>query len=188
MAEYTEAALRIVTRDGLPAVSFRTVAAESGWSLGSVQKAFPTKNDLLAATLAHAQQRVVGQVGPEPGRPTLFGWLVDLVLATLPLDDERRSAVLIGVAFSDRAPFDSDIAASLAAWDTELRDRLCLLFARAQHEGELSLVVDRGRLARSVLALAAGLATQLLYDPAPPSEVEATVAQAIGSLLTGGTS
>jgi len=38
--ELADAALRILGRDGIAAVSFRAVAAESGWSLGAVQKAF----------------------------------------------------------------------------------------------------------------------------------------------------
>lgn len=185
VAEFAEAALRIVARDGLAAVSFRAVATESGWSLGAVQKAFASKRELLAATLTHAQSRAAAQAGGEPGRPTLHRWLVGLVQATLPLDAERRSAVLVGVAFADRAPFDPAIAATLAAGDQDLRGRLAQLFARAQHEGELATTVDRDRLARSVLALASGLAAQLLYDPVPDTEVAATLDQAIAGLLTG---
>ena len=185
IAEFAEAALRMVARDGLSAVSFRAVASESGWSLGAVQKAFASKHDLLAATLAHAQSRATTQAGGEPGRPTLHRWLVRLVLATLPLDPERRSAVLVGVAFADRAPFDPSIAATLAAGDSDLRSRLAQLFARAQHEGELAASVDRDRLARSILALASGLAAQLLYDPVTDDEAAALLDQAIAGLLSG---
>lgn len=108
IAEFAEAALRIVARDGLAAVSFRAVATESGWSLGAVQRAFASNHDLLAATLA-----------------------------------------------------------------------------RAQHEGELAVTVDRDRLARSILALASGLAAQLLYDPMTDDEAAATLDQAVAGLLTG---
>ena len=84
--ELADAALRIVARQGMRAVTFRSVAAESGWSLGAVQKAFATKVDLHTAMFA----RLRGSVGPapthEPGRPTLHAWLVALVASVLPLD------------------------------------------------------------------------------------------------------
>ena len=32
----------------------------------------------------------------EPGRPTLRGWLMELMVATLPLDEARRAADLVG--------------------------------------------------------------------------------------------
>lgn len=176
------AALRIVTAHGLPAVTFRAVAAESGWSLGAVQKTFRTKDELIRATLAHAQESVSTQLSIDPGRPTLRAWLVELVMATLPLDDARRSACLVSVAVSDRAPFDPALARSLADWDAELRGRLALLAGRARHEGELDPAVQGDALARSVLAFAAGLAGQLLYDPVDEAGVLALVRSTMAAL------
>lgn len=180
--ELASAALRIVTRDGLAAVTFRGVAAESGWSLGAVQKTFRSKSELIGATLTYAQNRVSDEVSVDPGRPTLSEWLVNLVMATLPLDDERRSACLIGIAFSDRAPFDPEIAESLRAWDQELRHRLGMLAGRAHAEGELDRRIDGERLARAVLAFATGLASQLLYDPMDEESARSLVASTIGTL------
>ena len=187
MAERTDelaaAALRIVTRDGLPAVTFRAVAAESGWSLGAVQKTFRSKRELIAATLRYAQISVSDQVSVEPGRPTLADWLIGLVMATLPLDEDRRSACLIGIAFADRAPFDPHIAEALAHWDNELRSRLTLLAGRAHAEGELSRSVDGDTLARAVLAFAAGLASQLLYDPIDEDAAHVLVSATMRALV-----
>lgn len=180
--ELAAGALRIVTRDGLAAVTFRAVAAESGWSLGAVQKTFRTKRELISATLVYAQTRVSDVVSVDPGRPTLREWLVNLVVATLPLDDDRRSACLIGVAFSDRAPFDGEIAEALRAWDQEVRHRLGMLAGRAHAEGELDRRIDGDRLARAVLAFAAGLASQLLYDPMDEESARILVTSTIGAL------
>ncbi|MBH0130798.1 TetR/AcrR family transcriptional regulator [Salinibacterium sp. NK8237] len=180
--ELAAAALRIVTRDGLAAVTFRAVASESGWSLGAVQKTFRSKSELIGATLTYAQSRVSDAVSVEPGRPSLRDWLVNLVIATLPLDDDRRSACLIGVAFSDRAPFDSDIAESIRAWDQELRHKLGMLAGRAHAEGELDRRIDGDQLARAVLAFASGLASQLLYDPIDEEAARSLVTSIIWSL------
>ncbi|WEO77447.1 TetR family transcriptional regulator C-terminal domain-containing protein [Cryobacterium sp. SO2] len=183
--ELAAAALRLVTAGGLPAVTFRSVAAESGWSLGAVQKTFPTKDALIRATLSYAQATIALQVSVDPGRPTLRAWLVELVMATLPLDDARRSACLVSVAVSDRAPFDPEVAHSLAGWDAEVRGNLARLAGRARHEGELHPEVDGENLARAVLAFAAGLAGQLLYDPVDEATVLALVQSTMAALTPG---
>lgn len=183
--ELSAAALRIVTALGLPAVTFRAVAAESGWSLGAVQKTFPNKDALIRATLDYARAMVTTQLSVDPGRPTLRSWLGDMVMATLPLDDARRSACLVDVAVAARAPFEPEVAQSIADWETDLRGKIFRLAARARHEGELRSDVDGELLARAVLAFAAGLAGQLLYDPVDEATVVALVQEVVAGLTPG---
>jgi AcrR family transcriptional regulator len=180
---FADAALRIVERDGLAALSFRSVAAESGWSLGAVQKAFATKQDLLQSTLERAQSTVTSSVSSRPAQPDLQTWLCDLVLETLPLDTHRRAAVIVGVAFADRAPFDDAIAHELRKQATAMRAQLIRLFGWCRSEGELEARLDDESLARAVLAFAGGLASELLYSPSTDAEVEALVNATIRALL-----
>jgi AcrR family transcriptional regulator len=182
--EFADAALKIVARDGLSSLSFRTVAREAGWSLGAVQKAFATKEELLQAALERAQSTVTGAVSAEPAKPTLELWLVGLIMATLPVDEERRAAVIIGVAFADRAPFDEKIAAAIRSGDEAIRSNLVRLFAWRRAEGELTARLDDDSLSRAIFAFSAGLASQLLYDPSPIAEIEALVAGVVASVLT----
>ena len=79
--ELADAGLRLVAGEGMGSVTFRAVAAESGWSLGAVQRAFGSKEDLQAAMLERLRTSVEPQVPGEPGRPTLDVWLVELVIA-----------------------------------------------------------------------------------------------------------
>lgn len=181
--EFADAALQIVARDGLQGLSFRTVAREAGWSLGAVQKAFATKDELLQAALERAQSTVAGNFSSEPAKPTLERWLVDLVMATLPIDRERRAAVIVGVAFADRAPFDEKIAATIRSSDEAIRNQLERLFAWRRAEGELRAHLDDDSLARTILAFSTGLASQLLYDPRPASAVDSLVAGMVASML-----
>lgn len=51
-AELADAVLGLIAREGIAGVSYRAVAAESGWSLGAVQKAFPSKGEMLSAAFA----------------------------------------------------------------------------------------------------------------------------------------
>ena len=182
--QFADAVLTIVGRAGYSAVSFRTVAAEAGWSLGALQKAFATKDDLLDAALKLAQRRAEQRIAlAPPGQPTLRAWLVNLVMETLPLDEERRNGCLVDAAFAERAAFTPRFAASIVEWDAVMRDQLVMLFRGHQQAGALDSRLDPQILARSLLALAAGLATQLLYDPQPDNTVRALLDEAVGSLL-----
>lgn len=184
-AELADAALRIVAREGLAAVTFRSIAAESGWSLGAVQKAFATKDAILTAMFARLRASAGRLPASEPGRPTLRAWLVELLLGLAPLDAERRTAALHGAAFGDLAAYDAVVGRAIAASDAEIRGLLAQLIRRARAEGELDAAVDPDAVAWGFLALAQGVTTQLLYDPADEASVRARVNVVIGQLLRG---
>ena len=182
--EFADAALRLLARDGMAAVSFRTVAAEAGMSVGAVQKAFPTKDEMLRAMFARLRATASAPVLSEPGRPTLSGWLVDLMVAVLPLDAPRRAAELQGAAFAERAAFDPVIADAVASSDRELRAAIAGLVNRARAEGEVPATVDADAVAWGVLAFMQGMASQLLYDPAPEDAVRRQCEWVVDGLLS----
>ena len=182
-AELADAALRILGREGIAAVSFRAVAAESGWSLGAVQKAFASKALLDAAVLQRLRETSVAIPPGEPGRPTLRAWLVELMLAVLPLDEPRRQATLQGAAFAERAAFDESIGRVIAEGDEGIRSLVARLVRRAQSESDVPAGLDPDHVAWAFLALATGAATQFLYDPAPEPVVRARIEAALGGLL-----
>lgn len=183
--EFADAALRLVARDGLSSVTFRSVAAEAGMSLGAVQKAFPSKEDLLRAMFARHRETASLPVLGEPGRPTLHEWFVALMVTVLPLDSSRRAAELQGAAFVERAPFDADIAKAVAASDRELRAAFASLVRRAQAETELPASLDPDATAWALLAFMQGMASQLLYDPLPEGIVRDQCRFIVDSLLQG---
>lgn len=181
--ELADAALAVVAREGLPGLSFRAVAAEAGCSLGSVQKAFPSKQVMVTAAFERLREAAAPLPASEPGRPTLRGWLVELLLGILPLDDRRRAAQRQGDAFAQQALTDPDIAAAIAASDTEVRGLLASLVRRAQSEDEVGALVDPETTAWAVLAIAQGLAAQLLYAPIPEEDVRSRLTSVVGALL-----
>ncbi|MBP6994896.1 MAG: TetR family transcriptional regulator C-terminal domain-containing protein [Phycicoccus sp.] len=183
-SELADAGLRIVAREGMSAVTFRSVAAESGWSLGAVQKAYPTKDALVHAMFARLRAGAAAGPAVEPGRPTLRAWLVELLLATLPIDEARRATQLHGAAFAERAAYDSVIGEAIALSDSGIRVLLTALVSRAVAEGEVAAGVDAELVAWAFLALAQGIATQLLYDPMDEARVRERAAWAIERLLT----
>lgn len=181
--ELADAALRLLAREGMPAVTFRAVAAESGWSLGAVQKAYASKSALLAAMFARLREAAQPRVTTEPGRPTLHEWLVGLFLSIMPLDERRRDLQLQGSAFTQRAAYDPAVAAAMSLSDNEIRGLLGGLVRRAQGEGEVSRELDPDDVAWQFLALAEGVSAQLIYEPQPTAVVRARVATAVDRLL-----
>ncbi len=182
-AEFADVALRLLTREGIGSVTFRTVAAEAGMSLGAVQKAFPSKDLMLRVMVARLRETSDGLVRLEPGGPTVEAWLVERMLSQLPLDEPRRAAELQRVAFAERAAFDPDIAAAVAASDHELREALAELLRQAQAAGQLSASVDPDAAAWAARAFIQGMAGQLLYDPAPEESVRRQCEWVVQNLL-----
>ena len=181
--EFADAALRLLAREGIGSVTFRTVAAEAGMSLGAVQKAFPSKDHMLRVMVARLRETGAGLVGIEPGGPSMEAWLIERMLSQLPLDGPRRAAELQRVAFAERAAFDADIAAAVAASDHELRDALAVLLRQAQVSGQLSASVDPDAAAWAARAFIQGMAGQLLYDPVPEESVRQQCQWVVKALL-----
>ncbi|MFF9766698.1 TetR/AcrR family transcriptional regulator [Streptomyces sp. NPDC014636] len=70
----TEAAIRVVGRDGIAGLSHRTVAAEADVPLGSTTYHFATLEELLVAALRQANEgfgRVLAELLPDDGRGDL---------------------------------------------------------------------------------------------------------------------
>ena len=141
---------------------------------------------LLAAMFSRLRETSVAMPPGEPGRPTLRAWLVELMLAVLPLDDARRALQPQSAAFSDQAAYDPDLGRAIAASDAEIRGSFAALVHRARAEGDVAAdgpapdVVGRG-----LLAVLQGLTSQQLYDPIPAEEVRALLDELVAALLPG---
>lgn len=182
-AEFADAALGLLARQGMASVSFRSVAAEAGVSLGAVQKAFPSKDVMLRAMFARLRETASGGLSVEPGRPTVHGWLVELMVSVLPLDEARRAAELQGAAFADRAAFDPVIGAAITASDEELGAGIAQLVVRAQAEGAVPATVDPAAAGWAVLSFMQGMASQLLYNPVAEDAVRRQCEWVVDAIL-----
>ena len=167
-AELAEALWRLVTRDGIEAASLRGVAAEAGWSTGSVRHYFPCH----AGLLAFAMELVVDNVGRRvqaiaPG-PDPRATAAELLHQVLPLDDERRAEAQVWFAFTARALVDPALR--------ELRDSAhAALRGLCRDAAALLGVADPEREGERLHALVDGLALHAVLDPAtttPERQVE----------------
>ena len=160
-----EAVLRLAAREGLDGVSVRKVAAEAGCSPGAVQKYFATRDAMLFFALELAGERTWQRLSrvevSGPLRDVVHAWL----LATLPLDDERRAEARVWLEFAARASSSPAFATVLAEADATVRRTLSHFLQAAGDAGALLPGLPGDAVAHLLVALCDGLAVQLLYDP-----------------------
>lgn len=173
--EIGAALLRVVARDGMEEVSVRAVAAEAGRSAGAVQKYFRTKDEMLGLALELAVERTEERFAAVDPTGSLHDVVRRYVMATLPLDDERRSEAQVWVAFTAKAMVHDEYAEVLRQIDREVREVLVALLA--------NLPGDAGVLADGVIALADGLASRMLYTRDQDDELLAALDVALSALL-----
>jgi AcrR family transcriptional regulator len=120
-AELARAVWAVVRRAGIDHASVRTVAAEAGYSAGSLRHYFPTHSELLAFALQVVVDRIGSRVhgldrDPEPWRAAR-----QVLHELLPLDDERRAENEVWLAFTARALVDPSLREIHAEVDDALR-------------------------------------------------------------------
>lgn len=158
------ALLRLAAERGLEQISVRTVAAASGRSAGAVQKYFRSKEEMLVFAAQLAGERVEERMAlVDTGLP-LRQALRELILTTLPLDEERRAEAAAQLAFALQAAHHPRLASIRRQVDHDVRD---VIAAWLDSVG----CPDAGATADAVIALSDGLALRMLYTPAEQSSL-----------------
>jgi AcrR family transcriptional regulator len=164
--EVLDALLRITVREGLDAVSVRTVAAEAGCSMGFVQRQFHTKDAMLHAAFEHSLRLVatrleqhVAQVQPgTPGRTFLRRIAEELLEVGDPYGDEAK----VWIAFLARAVVSPGLAAALRRNYEAGHELIASVLRLSQQHGEAPAGLDPDRVATALLALVDGLTAHIL--------------------------
>ncbi|WP_433203188.1 TetR/AcrR family transcriptional regulator [Nocardia sp. CA-107356] len=122
--ELAEAVWRVISRDGVDAVSIRAVAAESGWSTGALRYYFTTKAELLA----FACERVIDRVTRRITAISPAGDVREAARAalheTMPLDEQRSTEASIAFSFVALGLSEPELARVQHHHFTAMRD-LC---------------------------------------------------------------
>lgn len=186
--QITDAARRVIARDGLGAATFQSVAAEAGISVRLVQYYFGTKRKFLLAThqavVADAGTRFssrLSALGADPGpHEVIRAILTEL----LPTDADRRRDTVVLNSFHAAALTDPDVTAA----DTLGAPRfLVRAIAEQLHRVRGGATPSAGRAAELdaeldaelIVTATSGLAQLLLVDVA----AEARVAELLDRLL-----
>ena len=152
---------RVVTRDGIEAASLRRVAAEAGWSTGSLRHYFTTQSELLAFAMELVVQRVEQRLAAlDPGGEPRA--IAERALhEVLPLDAQRRAEAQVWLAFTARSLVDPELRGLRDRAHEALRG-LCRSAAELLGVPAEELDAEAERLQ----ALVDGLALHAVLDPA----------------------
>ncbi len=160
-----EAVWRLVLREGVGAVSLRTVAAEAGLVLGSLRHSFPTKTELLAFAMQLAHERAGARVARHGDLPDPRRRLVAALHELLPLDDERTVEMRVHLALLAESPGHARLG-ELADDAHDAIRRLCRSgLALLRDEGLVRADLDLARATVTLHALLDGLALHAVRDP-----------------------
>ena len=161
-----DALLRVVVAKGLDAVSIRTVAREAGVSIGTVQRHFATKDDLLLAAYGRAIDQVTARARQLPERTSRPAeYIRALLCELLPLDGRREAELRVALAFTARSVYAPRLAELYTHAYRALVDAIAAALRDAVERGQAPPDLDPQRDAIQAVALADGLAWHLLCAP-----------------------
>ncbi|NEQ83257.1 MAG: TetR/AcrR family transcriptional regulator, partial [Moorea sp. SIO2I5] len=97
--EVSEAAWRVIVREGLDRTSMRAIAQELGCTTGVVTHHFRDKQELILFALNQVTQRLQKTMQTATEQARGVDRLVEMLSAFLPLDTERQDILKVWVAF-----------------------------------------------------------------------------------------
>lgn len=166
-SQLIDALLRVAGRDGLHAVTMRSVAAEAGVSLRLVQYYFHDKAALTHATLRHLEEhshqrwqaRLARLPRPMPARE----YLAALLDEALPTDEQSRTFHLMWTSYAVLAMTDRQLATQpFVDGPRRLERQVTQALEQAKADGELPPDRDPAHEAARLLAVNHGLGTGVL--------------------------
>jgi AcrR family transcriptional regulator len=131
----SEAAWRVLVRDGPTEVSVRRVAAEAGLPPSSLRYTFPTQASVRDAAVALLVSRLRERVGRAAATTGGHDGARAILLELLPLDDERRAEMEVTVAFVALALTDPSLRTAHEQTHAAVRDICALALAHLDHPG-----------------------------------------------------
>jgi AcrR family transcriptional regulator len=155
--ELAAALWRVVMRDGVEAASVRRVAAEAGWSTGSLRHYFDSQSALLAFAMELVIDRVTRRVGDVSRSGTPREIAERALQEVIPVDAERRAEMQVWFAFTARSFVDPELRG--------LRDR-AHVGVRTLCQAAAQLIGAPPAAAERLHALVDGLALHAVLDPA----------------------
>lgn len=166
-AHIAEALVRVAGREGLHAVTMRSVADEAGVSLRLVQYYFTSKAELMLGALrhlerqSHARWRV--RLDGLPSPPSTRAFLEAFLCEALPTDEPSRAFHLVWTSYAVLAMTDPDLARQpFVEGPDRLEQQIADALRRGQADGEIAPELDTAMEAARLLALNHGLGTSVL--------------------------
>lgn len=190
--QVADAVGRIITAEGLNAVTVAKTAAEAGISVGLVQHYFRSKDDMLLFTYGYVldsiDQRVARLVERAESAGTRIEHMaLDALAEYMPLDERRRREWRVALAFTGRAAEDPRLGKTRAEALGRIRARLAQAITYGKECGEVPEGADAAKEAARISAYADGLTAHHFADPVgmPADEALAALGDHLATVFTG---
>lgn len=162
-----DAFVSVAAREGLHAVSLRSVAGEAGVSLRLVQYYFETKAGLMRAGLSLLEkvsnERWSDRLASLPQPPTARATLRALFAEALPTGPQSRTFHLLWMSYAVMAMTDAEIPGrAVADCPNRLQRRISELLTQGKVRGEFRGDLDVDAESSLLLGLIHGLGTAVL--------------------------
>lgn len=179
------AAIDVIARQGVGAVTFEALGKTGGFSRGLVSVRFGSKARLIEAVLRHLHERQEGKAREHgfddlPGLEAVRAY-VDLGLRDMARRNEARAYFML---LSSSVAEANEMRSAFAATHAEVEAKLHRWIERGQAEGAIRRELDPGAAALMIGCLMFGMSMQLLVDPSVDFEPlrEASLAMLTTSL------
>jgi AcrR family transcriptional regulator len=184
--ELAAAVWQVIARDGVEAISIRSVATASGWSSGALRHYFATRAELLAFACEQVIEQVTERISTMLRTSDPVPAVRSILLETMPIDDTRRTEDSIAFAFLALGLGDPVLARVQRRHFTSMYE-LCLRLVRdlADRDALAATGQDVEALARRMHAVVDGLTVHGLAGHLTSDEMVAQLDSYLSD-LTGG--
>ncbi|MFM9135631.1 MAG: TetR/AcrR family transcriptional regulator [bacterium] len=161
-----EALWRVVDRDGVTAVSVRTVAAEAGMPKSSIGHYVGTMPQFLTLAVRELEQSNTDHILALGLFDLDVDKVTEILYTLVPVSDRRRQMSGVWLVLAVHSTTDPDLAAVLHDLNNHMTDGLFDLVRGMSHQGLLHPQREPEREARRLHALIDGLSLQSMTDAA----------------------
>jgi DNA-binding transcriptional regulator YbjK len=162
---FSQAAMRLMARDGLEGVTMRAVANEAELSYGSLFHYFDSKDDLLKHAIRQLTSSQTHRVNEYVSQFSGLKALEHLLCDDAIINESSRDAWIVWMTFQYKVALQP----SFAEMHSELIDgwleRITQLLSEAQQAGEINATLDIKTEAMAVWAFSAGVGQLGLLHP-----------------------
>ena len=167
--EVSEAAWRVIVREGLDRTSLRAIAHEMGCTTGVVTHYFRNKQELILFALHRVTERLQSFMEVAVASVSGRDRLVAMLESFLPVDTERQEILRIWVAFLGYAVGRENLMADHQQSAGELRQVIVQELVVLQEQGKICSEVSPEQEANVLLALVNGVSLDSLIQAQPLS-------------------
>ena len=184
-AQISEAMWTILRRDGIHAVTVRSIAAESGRSVGAIRHYFKSQDELLLFAMHEMVVSIARRIGTIDFAKADASTLSAALEEMLPLDGQRRAEAHVWFAVLSRGQVSEQVAGSVRELDAVVRNAVYQVLTELSKVGAVDPTCDISVETDRLHALIDGLSLHGLSDPpvASPATIRAVLHRHLEQLM-----